>query len=90
LEQILARLLAEMNVIEERPDASLREMKAEVSTSREEMRTDQSEMTARLEAKIEDNNEMFEALLGTLVSRMDIHETRTEASQQEKITKMDA
>jgi hypothetical protein len=49
MEQILARLLAEMNAMEEREDTNRREMKAE-------MRTAQEETTARLEAKIEANN----------------------------------
>jgi hypothetical protein len=57
-------------------------MKAEIRTNREETRIDQEEMAARLEAKIEDKNEMSEVLRGTLVSRMDIHQSRTEATQE--------
>jgi hypothetical protein len=45
--------------MQERTDANLREMMAEIKTNREEM-------TARLEAKIEANNEKFEVLRGTL------------------------
>jgi translation elongation factor EF-1beta len=45
MEQILAHTLAKVNVMEERIDTNLREMKAEI-------RTDQEEMTARLKAKI--------------------------------------
>jgi hypothetical protein len=37
---------------------------------------------ARLEAKIEANNEKSEILSGTLVSRMDIHQARTKAMQE--------
>jgi hypothetical protein len=43
------------------------------------MRTDQEEMTGRLEAKIEDNNKKFEVLQDTLISQVDIHQARTEA-----------
>jgi hypothetical protein len=43
----------------------------------EEMKT----MQERMEAKIEVNSEKFEVLRSTLVSRMDIHQTRTEVMQ---------
>jgi hypothetical protein len=59
--------------MEERNDAILWEMKAETRNNREEKRTDQDEMTARLEAKIEVNNGKFEVLRGTLISWIDIH-----------------
>jgi hypothetical protein len=39
-------------------------------------------MTARLEAKIEANNGMFEVLRGTLVSRIDIHQARIESTEK--------
>jgi hypothetical protein len=62
MDQILECLLARMNVTEERMEASLREM-----------RTNQEEITANLVAKIEADNEKFEVLRGTLISRMDIY-----------------
>jgi hypothetical protein len=46
------------------------------------MRTGQEEKTARLEAKIETNNEKFETLRGTLVFRIDFHQARTEVMQE--------
>jgi hypothetical protein len=36
------------------------------------------------------NSEKFEALQGTLVSCMDIHQAREEAIQEERLAKMDA
>jgi hypothetical protein len=36
-------------------------------------------MPAKLEAKMDANNEKFEVLKGTLVSQMDAHQARTEA-----------
>jgi hypothetical protein len=60
MEQILVCLLAKMNAMDERTDTNLREIKAEIRTNQEEMRTDQEEMTARLEAKVEANNEKYE------------------------------
>jgi hypothetical protein len=52
------------------------------------------ELTARPEAKFEAeikaNNKKFEVLQGTLVSRIDIHQARTEETiQEEIIAKMD-
>jgi hypothetical protein len=79
MEQILACALAKVNVMVERMDTNLREMKAE-------MRTDQEEMTARVEAKIEASNEKFEVLQDTLVSQMDIHQARTEAMKEKMDT----
>jgi hypothetical protein len=71
MEQILERLLA----CQEQMTAK---MKAQ-------MESNQVEMMARLEAKIEDkmdpHHEKFEDLRGTLVSRMDIHQSRTESTQ---------
>jgi hypothetical protein len=42
----------------------------------------------RMEAKIDTSNEKFEVLRGTLVSRMDIYQPRTESAQEMKV-KMD-
>jgi chaperonin cofactor prefoldin len=50
----------------------------------------QEMLTARLEAKIEASNEEFEVCLSTLISRMNINQTRTEDIQEEIIAKMDA
>jgi hypothetical protein len=41
------------------------------------------------DAKIDANNEKFEALRGTPISRMDIHQPRTESTQEEMKAKMD-
>lgn len=58
-------------------DATLKEMK--------------EELTAKLEAKIEDeiktNNEKFEVLQSTLISQMDIYQAMREAIQEEIIAK---
>jgi hypothetical protein len=43
-----------------------------------------------MKAEIRANSDKFEALLGTLVSRMDIHQAMTEASRWEMLAKMDA
>jgi hypothetical protein len=37
----------------------------------------------KMDARIDANNEKFEALRGTLVSRMDIHQARTVSTQEE-------
>jgi hypothetical protein len=39
MEQILEHLLAKMNAMQERTDASLREMRSEIRTNREEIKT---------------------------------------------------
>jgi peptidoglycan hydrolase CwlO-like protein len=56
---------------------------------KDEMRTNQEKMDAKIDAsqeKMEGNNEKFEVLRGTLVSRMDIHEGRTMSIQEDMIT----
>jgi hypothetical protein len=40
-------------------------------------------MTARLEAEIETNDEKVEVSWGTLISQMDIHQAKVEASHEE-------
>lgn len=49
------------------------------------METNQEEMIVRLEVKIEammdSHHKIFEVLLGTFISWMDIHQGRTEANQ---------
>jgi hypothetical protein len=73
---MIARLLAEMKdeitTNEAKADVSVRETKVEIGTNQE-----------RMETKIEVNNEKFEALRGTLLSRMGIHHAMTGASQEE-------
>jgi hypothetical protein len=65
-------------------------MKEEMGTNREETKED---ILARLEAiiqnnqekmeaRIDANNKKFKVLRSTLVSRMDIHQARTEAIQE--------
>jgi hypothetical protein len=63
--------------MEAKVDVSLGEMKVEIRSSQE-----------RMEAKIEASNKHFEALRGTLFSRMDIHQAMTEAIQEEMKAKM--
>jgi hypothetical protein len=43
----------------------------------------------RIRAEFRANGEKFEALLGTLVSRMDIHQARIDANQEKMLAKMD-
>jgi hypothetical protein len=64
--QMIGRLLAEMK-------ANREQMMAKIKT---EMETNQ-EMLARMEARIEADNEKFEVLRDTLVSRMYAHQERT-------------
>jgi hypothetical protein len=49
-----------------------------------------AKMEAKIEVEIETNNEKFEVLRSFLISRMDIHQVRTEGVQEEIISKMDA
>jgi hypothetical protein len=44
---------------------------------------------ARLEARIDADNEKFEVLQGAPISQMDIHQTRTMSIQEEMKAKMD-
>jgi hypothetical protein len=73
---------------------------AEIRTNREEMRAGQEllkeDMLAKIDAnqkkmegRIHANNEKFEVLRGSLVSRMDIHQARTVSTQEEMKAKMD-
>jgi hypothetical protein len=57
-EQILERLLAKMNVLEEKADTNLKEMRAGQEHLREEMKANQEKM----EAKVQTNNGKFEIL----------------------------
>jgi hypothetical protein len=58
-------------------------MEAKIGT---EIRTNEE----RMETKIEASNEKFEVLRGTLVSRMDAHQTRTKTTQEDIQAKTDA
>jgi hypothetical protein len=42
-----------------------------------------------MEAKTDTNNEKFEVLRGTLISPMDVHQARSETTQEEMKAKMD-
>jgi hypothetical protein len=64
----------------------MRTNQAKMDGNLKEMR---EELTIRLEAIIEVNNEKLDVLLGSLVSQIDIHQARTEANQRE-ITEMKA
>lgn len=68
----------------------------EVRTTREEMRAGQEllkeEITARLEAKIDDNhanNNKFQVLRSILVSRMDFQQACREAMREKMLAKME-
>jgi hypothetical protein len=76
MEQLMARLLAEIRTNQAKADASLREMRAEMLAK---METKQE----RLDARIEANNEKFEVLEGTFVSRMDADHGKTEVNHEE-------
>jgi uncharacterized damage-inducible protein DinB len=90
-EQMMARLLAEIRTnreelitnqemlakMEAKENANLRETNAETKINQE-----------RAKAQVEANNEKFEALRGTLRSRMDIQQVWTEAIQEEIKAKM--
>jgi hypothetical protein len=82
MEQILARLLAEMNAMEE-------QTKAKVDTNLErleaEMETNQGKMTERLEAKIKAKTDCHHESMRSfkvVISWMDIHQARTESTQE--------
>jgi hypothetical protein len=49
-----------------------------------------AKMGAEINEEISANNEKFAVLRGTLFSRMDIHQARAEAIQEEIIAEMDA
>jgi hypothetical protein len=84
-EQMMTRVLAEIRIDREEMTARLQ---AKTDTNQEKMdaKTDfnQREMKAEIRAR----NENFEVLRRTLVSRMVIHQARTEAIQE--VAKMDA
>jgi uncharacterized NAD(P)/FAD-binding protein YdhS len=60
-------------------DANLREMKAVIRTNQ-----------GRMDAKIEVNNEEFEAFQGTLLSWTDVHQARIQAMVEACIEKTEA
>jgi hypothetical protein len=79
----------------------LSEMKAEIRTTGEEMKTNQAKMdanlkemkegmTARLEAKLGANNEMVVLLQGTFFSWLDAHQAKIEAHHEEWMATMKA
>jgi DNA replication protein DnaD len=84
------------DAMQEKLDAHQEEMKTQVSSLAFRIDINPEEMTARLEAKIDENQEKMQtnqeemkSRMGALVSRMDIHQARTEAIQEEIIAKMD-
>jgi hypothetical protein len=83
MEQILECLLAEMSTTEERMEVKQEWMYANLGQMKVEIRTDQEEIMARLEAKIDAHNKKSEDLRGTLLSQTEIHYARTESTQQE-------
>jgi hypothetical protein len=70
-------------------DANQEEMKANQAKTDADLRDMRDEITARLETEIETNNEKFEVLQNTFVSKMDIHLAQPEVVQEEIIVKMD-
>jgi hypothetical protein len=52
------------------------------------MESNQEEMRARLEAKMDSHHEKFEVLWGTVLSQMDVHQAKTEANHEELIAAM--
>jgi hypothetical protein len=60
-----------------------------MGTDREEIRTDREEITAGLEANTDANNEKFEVLRGTLVSRLDIYQATIDFTQEKIKVKTD-
>jgi hypothetical protein len=79
MEQMMACLLEEMRTNHTKADDNLGEMK-------EEMMAKMEINKERMDAKIGANNKKFEVL----VSRMDIHQARTESTQEEMKAKMDS
>jgi hypothetical protein len=63
---------------------------AKVREFHEEMMAEMKTNEERLEAKIEGNKQKFEVLRGTLVSRMDAHQSKTEANHEESMAAMKA
>jgi hypothetical protein len=74
MEQMMAPLLSKMK-------AEIRTNQAEVDTNLNKMK---EEIMASLEAKIEANSEMYEALRCTLLFLMDIHQARTGHSRRKE------
>jgi hypothetical protein len=78
-------------------DSFQKEIKEDIRTNQAKvdamLKKTKEELMARLEAKIEaeikTNNEKFEILRSTLISRVHIHQPRTEAIQEEILAKMD-
>jgi hypothetical protein len=69
MEQMMARLLDEIRTNQAKADANLKDMKEEI-IARLEAKIDANQ--EKLEDRIAANNEKFEVLRGNLVSRMDI------------------
>jgi actin-like ATPase involved in cell morphogenesis len=85
VEQMMARLLAEIRTDREETTARL---EAITDASQEKMDAKTDANLREMKAEIRANNQRFEVLRSTLVSRMDIHQARTEAVQ-EIIAKME-
>jgi hypothetical protein len=73
-----------MNGMEERTNAkvgtSLEKLEAEVETNQEKMT---ARLEAKIEAKMDSHHEKYEVFRDTLVSWMDIHQAKTESTQEE-------
>jgi multidrug resistance efflux pump len=82
---MMARLLAEIRIDQEEITARL---EAKIDANQEKMDAKTDANLKEMKAEIRANNEEFEVLRSTLVSRMAIHQVRTEAVQE--VAKMDA
>jgi uncharacterized coiled-coil protein SlyX len=75
MKQILERLVAVQ-------EQMIAKMKAE-------METNQEQVMAKMKTEMRANNEKFEVLRGTLTSRKNIHQARTESTAEEMKAKID-
>jgi hypothetical protein len=77
MEQMMARLLAEIRTNQAKADTSQNKMKEKIRTNQELLK---EEMLAKMEARVYANNEKFEVFLGTLICWMDIHQEKMVAA----------
>jgi hypothetical protein len=75
----LLKAMQKMDASEAKVDANLKEIKEDIKTNQ-----------AKMEARIEANNWKFEVLRDTLVSWMDAHHAKTDVNHEEMMAKLDA
>jgi hypothetical protein len=79
MEQMMERLLAKIDArmdtntkaVQEMVDTDREEWKQEIRVGQEHLKEEMKAQMASLVSRIEDNNEKFRALQGTLISQMD-------------------